>query len=365
MPHDFLHDHRQFADLIRIVAEAQGIAPALVEKDYWIMQSLYGLQQLGLTFELKGGTSLSKGYGLISRFSEDIDIRIEPPADPPVMIGRNHDKAAHVQSRKDFYDRLAQTIVIDGITSVERDTAFDDPRQYRSAGIRLTYASINGSVEGLKDGVLLEVGFDDVAPNEARDISSWAYDFAASQVEIIDNRALGVACYHPGHTLVEKLQAISTKFRQQQETGAFPPNFMRHYYDVYSLLQDPTVQAFVGTQGISTTRPSGSRSSTIRSSPRTRPSYSATQRPGPRCRRPTLPRARSISAASRPLTTSWPQSPSGRPSCKSVASRHHQAGTIASPRTKALSDAMVARRSAATSMLAIVSRSSASATLRR
>lgn len=248
MPRDVLHNHRQFADLIRIVAEAQGIAPALVEKDYWIMQSLYGLQQLGLTFELKGGTSLSKGYGLINRFSEDIDIRIAPPADPPVMTGRNHDKSAHVQSRKDFYDRLAQIVVIDGITSVERDTAFDDPRQYRSAGIRLTYASINGSVEGLKDGVLLEVGFDDVAPNEARDISSWAYDFAASRVEILDNRALAVACYHPGHTLVEKLQAISTKFRLQQESGAFPPNFMRHYYDVYCLLQDPTVQAFVGTK---------------------------------------------------------------------------------------------------------------------
>lgn len=249
MPRDFLHNHPQFADLIRIVANDQGIAPGLVEKDYWIMQSLYGLQQLGMTFELKGGTSLSKGYGLISRFSEDIDIRIEPPADPAVMIGRNHDKPAHVQSRKDFYDRLAQTIAINGITSIERDTAFDETRQYRSAGIRLTYASINGSIEGLKDGVLLEVGFDDVAPNEARDISSWAYDFAASRVEIIDNRAKGVACYHPGHTLVEKLQAISTKFRQQQETGTFPPNFMRHYYDVYSLLQDPTVQAFVGTRG--------------------------------------------------------------------------------------------------------------------
>jgi len=249
MPPDLLHNHPQFADLLRIVANEQGIAPALVEKDYWIMQSLYGLQQLGLTFELKGGTSLSKGYGLISRFSEDIEIRIEPPADPPVMTGRNHDTAAHVQGRKDFYDRLAQTIVIDGITSVERDTAFDDPRQYRSAGIRFTYAGINGSVEGLKDGVLLEVGFDDVAPNEPRDISSWAYDFAASRVEVIDNRAQGVACYHPGHTLVEKLQAISTKFRLQQETGAFPPDFMRHYYDVYFLLQDPTVQGFVGTKG--------------------------------------------------------------------------------------------------------------------
>ncbi|MEA2882414.1 MAG: hypothetical protein QOH32_1670, partial [Bradyrhizobium sp.] len=42
-------------------------------KDYWIMHSLYGLQKLGLIFELKGGTSLSKGFKIIDRFSEDID----------------------------------------------------------------------------------------------------------------------------------------------------------------------------------------------------------------------------------------------------------------------------------------------------
>ena len=60
MPRDFLHNHPQFADLIRIVADERKIVPALIENDYWIMQSLYGLQQLGMTFQLKGGTSLSK-----------------------------------------------------------------------------------------------------------------------------------------------------------------------------------------------------------------------------------------------------------------------------------------------------------------
>jgi predicted nucleotidyltransferase component of viral defense system len=74
MSADFLHNHPQFADLIRIVAEQKGIDPALVEKDYWIMHCLHGLQQLGLTFELKGGTSLSKGFQIINRFSEDIDM---------------------------------------------------------------------------------------------------------------------------------------------------------------------------------------------------------------------------------------------------------------------------------------------------
>jgi predicted nucleotidyltransferase component of viral defense system len=73
-----LHEIPDFRDLIAVTAREHGIDPGLVEKDYWIMHALWGLQELGLTFELKGGTSLSKGYGLIHRFSEDIDILIHP-----------------------------------------------------------------------------------------------------------------------------------------------------------------------------------------------------------------------------------------------------------------------------------------------
>ncbi|MGP0091275.1 MAG: nucleotidyl transferase AbiEii/AbiGii toxin family protein [Xanthobacteraceae bacterium] len=120
MPADYLHNHPQFSDLIRIVAQQRAIDPALVEKDYWIMHCLYGLQQLGMKFELKGGASLSKGFQIINRFSEDIDIRINPPPDRDVKTGRNQDKPAHRQSRKDFYDWLANTIRIDGIDKVQR-----------------------------------------------------------------------------------------------------------------------------------------------------------------------------------------------------------------------------------------------------
>jgi len=65
-----LHDSKDFSDLLAVVARDQAIDPGLVEKDYWIMHGLWGLQQLGFAFELKGGTSLSKGYGLIHRFSD-------------------------------------------------------------------------------------------------------------------------------------------------------------------------------------------------------------------------------------------------------------------------------------------------------
>jgi hypothetical protein len=246
MADDFLHNHKEFFDLIRIVSEEQAIGPVLVEKDYWIMHCLYGLQQLGMRFEPKGGTSLSKGFGIINRFSEDIDIRIEPPKDMDVQTNPNKTKPAHVASRKAFYDHLADKIKIDGIESVERDANFDDAN-YRSAGIRLHYKSRTTPLRGLKDGILLEVGFDDVTPNFPKTISSWAYDHTVTKTSVTDNRAIDVACYHPGYTFVEKLQTISTKYRKQQEDGAFPANFMRHYYDAYRLLQEPLVHKFIGT----------------------------------------------------------------------------------------------------------------------
>jgi hypothetical protein len=248
MSHDFLHNHPQFADLIRIVAEEKGIDPALVEKDYWIMHCLYGLQQLGFTFQLKGGTFLSKGHKIINRFSEDIDILIAPPAGRDVKTGKNQNSPAQIKTRKDFYDWLAQTIQIDGISSVERDTAFDDIPNYRGAGIRLNYDSVTEALDGLREGVLLEVGFDTVAPNTPKDISSWLYDYAAGKVDTIDNRAKSVPCYDPSYTFAEKLQTVSTKFRNQQRDGTDPVEFMRHYYDIYKLLQRPEVQKFVGTK---------------------------------------------------------------------------------------------------------------------
>jgi hypothetical protein len=57
---------------------------------------------------------------------------------------------------------------------VERDTAFDDEK-FRSGGIRLYYREVTGMGSDLKTGVLLGAGFDDIAPNQPKDISSWAY----------------------------------------------------------------------------------------------------------------------------------------------------------------------------------------------
>ncbi|HXW93868.1 MAG TPA: nucleotidyl transferase AbiEii/AbiGii toxin family protein [Terriglobales bacterium] len=250
MPSDpFLHERNDFKALVETVADSEKINdPALVEKDYWIMHTVFGLKQLGLTFELKGGTSLSKGFGIIQRFSEDIDIRIEPFDGLKVDTNPNHEKPQHIESRRQFYDKLRNKITILGISAVDRDTAYDDAA-LRNAGLRLRYETRFGSIQGLKDGILLEVGFDQTTPNTAVTISSWVVRFAESKkLPNKDNRALEVPCYNPEYTFVEKVQAVVRRYGQFKGTGKVPTNFLRHYYDIHQLLDVEAVQKFIGTK---------------------------------------------------------------------------------------------------------------------
>ena len=249
MPVEYLHEHSEFPELLRILEEETGILAGLIEKDYWIMHVLYGLKRQRFDFELKGGTSLSKGYKIIERFSEDIDIHIKPPPEMGVVEDPRKDKPSHIESRKKYYDWLAGEIKIDGIVSVERDHAFDN-ETFTSGGIRLIYKTVVDPIPGIKEGILLEAGFDNVTPNESLTISSWAYDKASTTegISIIDNRAIDIICYHPGYTFVDKLQTIATKFRQEQTDGKERANYMRQYYDVYSLLANELVLKFIGTE---------------------------------------------------------------------------------------------------------------------
>jgi len=243
---EFLHRLSGFKVLVEMIVDQRTIEPQLVEKDYWLMHCLWGLKNQNMHFDLKGGTSLSKGWGIINRFSEDVDIQIVPPDGMDVKSGKNHDKPAHIESRSRFFQWVADTLSIPGI-SVARDHEFDDAEK-RNAGIRLNYESVFPSMAGLKPYVLLEVGFDTTTPNTPMDISSWVYDHASSlQSNFMDNRALAITCYNPEYTLIEKLDAILRKFRQQQQNTTMPVNFLRHYYDVYELLGQERVIKFIGT----------------------------------------------------------------------------------------------------------------------
>jgi predicted nucleotidyltransferase component of viral defense system len=71
-------DPKLFSDTIRAASQHLNIKLEFVEKDYWITQVLCELSRSKFSdiSVFKGGTSLSKGYNLIERFSEDVDLAI-------------------------------------------------------------------------------------------------------------------------------------------------------------------------------------------------------------------------------------------------------------------------------------------------
>ncbi len=74
-----LHENKEdFLDLIALVSEYYNLSPAIIEKDYWVTKSLYLLSKSEAKDYaiFKGGTSLTKCYKDLKRFSEDIDIGV-------------------------------------------------------------------------------------------------------------------------------------------------------------------------------------------------------------------------------------------------------------------------------------------------
>lgn len=77
-----LHERDDFVDLLVTVGEATGAGAAIVEKDYWVTEALRLIAaSFGAGVVFKGGTSLSKAWDLIQRFSEDIDLLVRSEGD--------------------------------------------------------------------------------------------------------------------------------------------------------------------------------------------------------------------------------------------------------------------------------------------
>ncbi len=74
-----LCEHPDSRDIIQAVADRIDRTPQFVEKDYYVTEALrISVTTLNEHIIFKGGTSLSKGWNLLSRFSEDLDLYVDP-----------------------------------------------------------------------------------------------------------------------------------------------------------------------------------------------------------------------------------------------------------------------------------------------
>ncbi|MBI5481902.1 MAG: nucleotidyl transferase AbiEii/AbiGii toxin family protein [Deltaproteobacteria bacterium] len=170
----FVHDDPEFDDLLRIVAERRGLAVGLVEKDYWVTHVLWSLHELGLEVWFKGGTSLSKGFGLIERFSEDLDLKLDPgtAALPRVTNWKSEGTKATAERRAHF-EKLVTIVDIGGMKA----SLDSDDKSWRYANVQLTYPARHLGQLGkvMRPFVLLEVGNARVTPAVTRAMSSFVH----------------------------------------------------------------------------------------------------------------------------------------------------------------------------------------------
>ena len=236
----FVHEDLEFGKLLRIVAGATGISTAFVEKDYWVAHSLWALQHRGFEIWLKGGTSLSKGFDLIKRFSEDLDLKIESG----IVEGIPHvedaewrkDSTKAKTARRAYFEALEREIQIPGAPT-ERDPSIDlsDTRETK---LRVLYPGqfSQDLPPSMRPHVLLEIGVARVTPNVPKDMSSFVHDNLISRSQLgdyEDNRPRAVRCVHPLVTAIEKLNIITSKYPR---SDVDPSAFVRHYEDVASIV---------------------------------------------------------------------------------------------------------------------------------
>lgn len=234
----FAHEDPEFGDLLEIVSDDRKISRGIIEKDYWVTHALWSLHKSGFEVWFKGGTSLSKGFNLIERFSEDLDLKIEPGSviGLPKVPNWKSDGTKATSERKRYFEKLSGLISVPGARIDLAPDSID--RAWRSADILVHYPGLHLAEMGkaMSPFVRLEVGDARVVPFIPCNLTSFVHEILVKQNQLnsfIDNRPHGVRCVHPMVTLLEKLDALQRRFPNENTE---PATFIRHYEDAARII---------------------------------------------------------------------------------------------------------------------------------
>lgn len=226
-----------FPEVFGIAARDVPDPAAFLEKDYWVTQVLRALnRECPGGFVLKGGTSLSKGYGIINRFSEDVDI----------VVIRHADESGAAGARR--LAALTAAVAADlGLVADEARKPGYGPSPHRGDFLRYPGAHTAGFGATINtDSILFETRIaEGDTPSEMCEIRPLVAGWAGLDArEFADDLApFRIRVLDPVRTLAEKLVAVHHAVSTW--TPERPPNqqrFGRHYYDIYRLLDhQPTL----------------------------------------------------------------------------------------------------------------------------
>jgi hypothetical protein len=241
MPDRLVTDPDAVSVLAASVADRIGVPAEHVEKDFWVTEVLRGVTHAahaaGVEVVFKGGTSLSKAFSLIHRFSEDVDVLVVLPIQDSA--------GARDRTLKALVSGAAETTGLEAI-GVPEATSKGAKR-----GARFHYRpQATPTLGGLSAGVFLELGSRGGAlPATPLEVSSLLDQHAAGQVAgATESAPVLVRVLAPWRTLVEKLVLLHTAHSSEDPGTAI--RSARHYYDVHQLLARPEILAGIYEHGI-------------------------------------------------------------------------------------------------------------------
>ena len=233
----FLHDDREFTELLQVAADAADFDVEFVEKDYWVTHVLWWLEreQFGVCF--KGGTSLSKCFGIIQRFSEDIEVHLVPPPTRPAPTVRSWSpfESEFAVERLAYFEWLAHELGrVPGIVGIRHDVDRHAPRHINAVYFLDYKTEFSGGDVSLQRSVQLEIAPDTIHATVSREATSLLHDALSPTLAagFTNNRPTSLSCVHPAATLLGKLDAICNQHRR----AADPLRYVRHFEDAHHII---------------------------------------------------------------------------------------------------------------------------------
>lgn len=226
-------------EALSVAADRSGRPAHLLEKDAWVvwaLATLYG-SPLGEHLVFKGGTSLSKAYGVIRRFSEDVDLTYDIRALAPDLVGDNGEALPKTRSEEKRWtsavrERLPQWVA-EAVQSVIAEALAGESL---SAVIRvdgeklfIDYEATTAGSGYVSPSVMLEFGARSTGePASLRDVTC----DAAGLMDGVVFPTARPRVMHAERTFWEKATAIHVFCLQERLRG---DRFARHWHDVVRL----------------------------------------------------------------------------------------------------------------------------------
>jgi len=231
------------------VSEETGMAAYAIEKDWWIVRTLSALFEfeVGKHLIFKGGTALSKAWGLIERFSEDIDLALDRiylgfPSDLTRAQIKKIRKITGEYISEDFSPKLETKLKENGLTGITLNYIKQEASDADPVKVEIHYPNVIEYPGYVQPRVLLEISISSLKePNEIRTINSLLdeYYFESEFAEA----AIDISTAIPEWTFLEKIFLLHEEFHRPYDKIRVERQ-SRHLYDVYQLLnRDYAVKA--------------------------------------------------------------------------------------------------------------------------